>query len=73
MGSYDDFPHILYVLADIFEANDLDRTGMVTVNQFKQIVSKLQLLQSEVQLSKAVEDCLSLSNKLVRWDGMENI
>ena len=52
-----------YVLADIFEANDLDRTGMVTVNQFKQIVSKLQLLQSEVQLSKAVEDCLSLSNK----------
>ena len=52
-----------YFLADIFEANDLDRTGMVTVNQFKQIVSKLQLLQSEVQLSKAVEDCLSLSNK----------
>jgi hypothetical protein len=52
-----------HVVVDIFEANDLDRTGMVTVNQFKQIVSKLQLLHSEVQLSKAVEDCLSLSNK----------
>eukprot|EP01036_Dinobryon_divergens_P023157 gene23157-31476_t len=58
---------------DIFEANDLDRTGMVTVNQFKQIVSKLQLLQSEVQLSKAVEDCLSLSNKaMVVYDDFCN-
>lgn len=56
-------PGLPCFLVDIFEANDLDRTGMVTVSQFKQIVSKLQLLQSEGQLSKAVEDCLSLSNK----------
>lgn len=57
------YAYILFYLVDIFEANDLDRKGMVTVNQFKQIVSKLQLLQSEEQLSRAIEDCVSLSNK----------
>eukprot|EP01035_Chromulina_nebulosa_P023801 gene23801-30876_t len=50
-------------VTDIFEANDLDRTGMLTVNSFKEIVSKLQLLQSEEQLSRVIEDCLSFSNK----------
>lgn len=49
---------------DIFEAHDLDRTGLVAAARFREIVSKLQLLQTEGQLNKAVEDCIYLSDKL---------
>jgi len=48
---------------DLFEAQDLDRTGMVSLQRFREVVATLQLLQSEIQLSAAVEDCMCVTNR----------
>lgn len=48
---------------DIFEAQDLDNTGMVSIQRFREVVTKLQLLSTELQLSRAIEDCLCISNR----------
>ena len=48
---------------DIFEAYDLDQTGMVDVRDFRRVVNQLQLLQTEHQLHHAEEYYASLSDR----------
>jgi Ca2+-binding EF-hand superfamily protein len=48
---------------DMFEAADLDNSGLVTVHKFKDVVVKLQLLSTEHQLAKALEDYTNISNR----------
>lgn len=48
---------------DMFEAYDLDRLGLVTTSKFKDIVIKLDLLQTEHQLVRAIEDFSSIGNR----------
>jgi Ca2+-binding EF-hand superfamily protein len=48
---------------DIFEAYDLDQTGMVDVKDFRRVVSQLQLLQTEHQMRNAEETYASLSDR----------
>ena len=50
---------------DIFEAYDLDQTGLVDVTDFRRVVHQLQLLQSEHQLIQAEENFASLSERYV--------
>jgi Ca2+-binding EF-hand superfamily protein len=50
---------------DMFEAYDLDHTGLITVSKFQEVVSRLSLLQTEHQLSKAIEDFSSIGNRYV--------
>lgn len=47
---------------DIFEASDLDHTGMVDVRTFRETVNRLRLLQSEYQVNHAVEDFACISD-----------
>jgi len=48
---------------DIFEAYDLDQTGLVDVKDFRRVVNQLQLLQTEHQLHHAEETYASLSDR----------
>ena len=48
---------------DMFEAYDLERTGCVDSRKFRDVVNRLQLLQSEYQLTCAMTDFCSLHDK----------
>jgi Ca2+-binding EF-hand superfamily protein len=48
---------------DMFEAADVDNSGLVTVHKFKDVVVRLQLLSTEHQLAKALEDYTNISNR----------
>lgn len=52
---------------DIFEAYDLDQTGLVDVKDFRRVVNQLQLLQSERQLIHAEETFASLSDRYIYY------
>jgi len=48
---------------DFFIAQDLDRSGMVNSKQFSSIITKLRLLHTDHQLSKAADDFSNVSNR----------
>lgn len=48
---------------DIFEPYDLDRTGMIDVRKFREVIHRLQLLQSEYQVSRAIEDFANIHDR----------
>ncbi|RYH20832.1 hypothetical protein EON65_22380 [archaeon] len=48
---------------DMFEAYDLDRTGLMSAVKFQEIVQKLQLFSTEHQLIKAIEDFSTIGNR----------
>jgi Ca2+-binding EF-hand superfamily protein len=58
---------------DIFEAYDLDQTGMVDVKDFRRVVNRLQLLQSEHQLANAEDTYASLSDRYYTYYTHEHI
>lgn len=43
-------------LRDLCETHDLDRTGQISASKFRDLVTRCQLLQSQHQLAKAMED-----------------
>jgi Ca2+-binding EF-hand superfamily protein len=45
-----------------FATYDFDRSGMVDVHKFREVIERLQLLQTEYQLHKALEDFKSIHN-----------
>lgn len=47
----------------MFEAHDLDRFGMVDAWRFKDTITKLELLQTEQQLARAMEDFSNLTDR----------
>lgn len=50
---------------DMFSSFDLDNTGLIDVRKFRDINQSLQLLQSEYQLQRVLDDFASISNKNV--------
>jgi len=47
---------------DIFQAYDLDNTGMVDIRRFREIVQRLDILLTASQLNNAIENYRSISN-----------
>ena len=47
---------------DIFEASDLDGSGLIGVHRFENIIRDLCLLQSEIQLDRCIKSFSSLSD-----------
>jgi Ca2+-binding EF-hand superfamily protein len=61
-------------IKDDFKYYDLDNTGLVTRRQFKEAILKLQLLETEHQLLKAMEDYASISDRsLVQYEDFINV
>jgi hypothetical protein len=48
---------------DMFEVYDLDRTGMIDVRRFKETIMRLELLQSEHQLGRVLEDFSNITDR----------
>lgn len=48
---------------DIFQAYDLDNTGMIEVRRFREIVQRLELLQTSHQLNSAIDNFGSISDR----------
>jgi hypothetical protein len=48
---------------ELFEAIDVDRTGLVSVRRFEDVVRELDLLQSENQLASCISAFSSLSER----------
>ena len=56
-------------LKDYFEIFDLNRIGVIDNRKFREVMVKLNLLQTEYQINKAIEDFASLNDKsLVVYD-----
>jgi Ca2+-binding EF-hand superfamily protein len=48
---------------EYFAAHDADRSGMIPQTRFAAVIAKLQLLQTDHQLSRAIDDFSSISNR----------
>jgi Ca2+-binding EF-hand superfamily protein len=50
---------------DMFEAIDLDRVGLINQRRFKEILERLDLLQSDRHIEAAIQDYTSLGDRLM--------
>jgi Ca2+-binding EF-hand superfamily protein len=55
---------------DLFEAIDIERCGLVDVRRFRDVLERIDLLQSDLHIEAAVQDWASLAAKhLIHYDG----
>ena len=50
-------------IRDVFEGFDINKTGMIYARKFKETVQRLELMQTEYQLSRAMEDFANYTDR----------